>query len=306
MKTWLKAVTLIALGIVASHSEATPKQAAALALIGAGYSPKVSATKISTDFLTECQVERYKVTGQDPIDLKPRSLILHSFKGASGNSKAVILMPPITGTTDLEVGISEALCQDGVRAVIVEKIERDENFALEIATYDRVALKKLAAIRHAAEYLAASGAKEIGVLGISAGGLAASLALGVEAKIRKAALIGTGLDLAEVVVDSTEATQAKLRDERMRRLGFKNREEYLAALKAGITLDNSDFIGFSGPKRVWMSVMNRDTVVPTRTQLALAKALKPEKLVTYDSNHIDGIIQTFANEREAIVRFFKN
>ena len=280
------------------------KKDQALALIQSGYVPAISVEKIETDFIGGCRVETYRVSGRDPVDRALRMIRVRSFQGTSAK-RAVIIMPSIVGTSVLETGYAQALCDRNIRAAIIESIERDNPINLDIASYDRAALRKLAAIRHVVEFLAQR-SNRIGILGTSAGGLSASLALGIEAKIKVGVLIATGGDLAEIAADSTEESQARLREARMKRFGFTSRVQYLDALKSGITLNNLDFAGFTGQKPAWMSVVTGDTVVPTRTQLELKRVLRPRESVEYAGDHIGGILKTYMLARPSIIEFFEN
>jgi len=283
------------------------RKARALHLITSTYSPKVRAQKVSTHERNDCKIERYHVVGRDPVDKKDRTIRIASYRthGAVAQKRAVIIVPSIVGTTLLENWYADLFCRNEVRALVIENIERDTPVDVSIASYDRAALRKLAAIRHLAEFLYSERYIRVGVLGTSQGALAASLALGVERKIKAGALIAGGGDLAEIVADSTEQSQAALREQRMKAFGYRNRDEYLRALKEQIVINNLDFVGYTGFKPVWMSVVRGDTVVPTRTQMALVKALKPKRVVYYDGDHVGGIIKTYFVSSPAIVDFFR-
>ena len=268
-------------------------------MITASYSPKIQAAKLTKEVSGACKIEWIRVTGEDPVDKKPRSIRIRSYSGA-GSSRAVVILPPITGTTPLERGYAGAFCNENIQAVIIDTIQRDTPVGLSIKSYDQVALRKLAAIRHVIELLNAKHTKSIGILGTSAGALIASLALSVEPRIKSGVLIAAGGDLAQIAVDSTEASQTKLREQRMRAFGYHTRAEYLRALKSQIVINNLDFVGFTGPKPTWMSIIVDDTVVPTRTQLALRNALRPTIAVEYTGDHLAGIIKTFLFEEDPL------
>lgn len=284
------------------------RKARALQLITSSYSPKIRVSKVSTNDGSDCKVERYQVIGRDPVDKKDRAIRAVSYRAHGGVAvkKAVIIVPSIMGTTMLENWYADLFCRNQIRALVIENIERDVPVDVSIASYDRAALRKLAAIRHLAEFLYSERYNRVGVLGTSQGALAASLALGVERKIKAGALIAGGGDLAEIVADSTEQSQAALREQRMKTFGYRNREEYLRALREQIVINNLDFVGHTGFKPVWMSIVRGDTVVPTRTQESLRKALKPKQVVYYDGDHVGGIIMTYLFSSPAVVDFFRS
>lgn len=284
------------------------RKARAIQLITSSYSPRIKAKKLSNHDSSSCRIDRYQINGLDPVDKKDRAVRVLSY-GAQGSAKlnkAVIIVPSIMGTTMLESGYADSFCRSNIRAVVIESIDRDYPVDISIASYDRAALRKLAAIRHVVEFLYSNRSTRIGILGTSQGALAASLALGVERKIKAGALIAGGGDLAEIVVDSTEESQAALREQRFKEFGYRNRTEYLKALREGIVINNLDFAGYTGFKPVWMSIVTGDTVVPTRTQLALAKALKPKQVVQYNGDHVGGILKTYLVSSPAVVQFFKS
>lgn len=304
--TGLVTMMLSSLAQATEFADSGPRKFKALQLISQSYSPKVSAKRISLSHKGDCRTAEYNVIGQDPIDGRNRAVKVrvHRPFGTSPVERAVIVIPSIIGTTTLESVYALDICKRGLWSLVVEGIERDNPVQLALSSYDKAALRKLAAIRHITEFLYAQGVRDIGVLGTSQGALVASLALGLEAKIKTAALIAGGGDLAEIVVDSMETSQAALRAQRMQRFGYGSRTEYLRALRHQISINNMDFVGFTGSKPVWMSVVTDDTVVPTRTQLDLKKALQPVEVVEYSGDHIAGILKTFMFSKGSVIEFF--
>ncbi len=284
------------------------RKARALRMINSSYSPKITFRKLSERSNEGCTVGRYQINGLDPVDKKDRAVHVLSYVGKKQMRKeqAVVIVPSIVGVSPLETWYADLFCGKWLRALIIENIERDEPVGLSLKDYDRAALRKLAAIRHSVEFLYADGSRQVGVMGTSQGAIAASLALGIERKIKAGALIAGGGNLPEIIVDSTQDLLKALREERMKAFGFRSRDEYLRALRANIVINNLDFAGHTGFKPVFVSIAEDDTKVPTPTQWALARAFRAQHIVRYRGNHIPVILKTYLVSGGAIYEFFRS
>ena len=267
----------------------------AVELIENGYVPGItvhveSSEEKGVNGLATCQIQKIRIEAKDPIEdqlshIGARLYQPRIFGQMNPNSKAVIVLPPLGGTTPLEDAYSLGFCAFGFRAVALEYWTPNSRNEFDLKAHDRQAVRAVTAVRRLIELIAPTRKNQVGVLGTSAGAIMGALALGVDSRLGAGVLIAGGGDLPEIFTTSTEPGIQRLRQKRMKRYGFKSLEEYYLALKQNIRIDPVQFARFSGPKRVLTILAENDTVVPTSTQWALYEAFGKQELIRINSSH---------------------
>jgi hypothetical protein len=255
-----------------------------------------------------CPMKSLRLEILDAVTRRPAvveaKIYLPRRRQAKSELRSVIILPPTGGENMLDRGYANALCAAGFQSVLVSGWTHQTDSKLELSVHDEGALRALSAVRHVLDYLNPTRNTQVGILGTSVGALSASLALGFDARLQSSVLIVGGVDLPQIYAHSDERGAVKLREQRMRALGFGTRKNYLAALRQHVRIEPRDFAGHSGPKNVLAFIGSDDTTVPTRNQEELAAVFRAERAV-YSGNHFQTILHTYWRERPRITRFFQ-
>lgn len=273
------------------------------------YNPEMAATATpSGRSLTLCPTTDLRLAVQDPVTKAPGFVQARVYDPLSAadrdGGRAVLVLPPTGGENVLDQGYANALCSAGIRAVLVQTWFQQTEATLDMAMHDNGAVRSLSAIRHLLDWLKPARASQVGILGTSVGALSSALALGFDSRLNTAALIVGGVDMPAIIAATTEKGGAALRDARMKAYGFKNQDEYLAALRQNVKIDPAQFTDFSGPKNVLAFVGTKDVTVPTANQLELVKDFAATS-DEYAGDHVATILNTFTWKRGKIVSYFQ-
>ena len=136
-------------------------------------------------------------------------------------------------------------------------------------------------IRRGVSWLAARpeiDAAEIGIFGISLGGITAALAAGAEPRIKNVCLLLAGGDVGEATWDSHELRAVR---ERWLAQG-KTREEYFETLRV---VDPVTYASAARGKRILMLNAASDEVIPRRCSESLWHALGEPEIRWYSGGH---------------------
>lgn len=300
-------MSLTAVLTLSETAQAAPS-ADVIQKIESAYSPASEARVRAAGYsLFGCSLESLKLTALDPVTKDPgetKATIYRSpFARKSSPAKTILLLPPTGGENALDRGYANTLCLAGFKVVLISGWASDDEVSLDLGMHDKGALRVLTAVRRMVDYLQASGAGPIGILGTSVGAMGSALALGYDARIKAGVLIVGGVGMAEIIARTDEPGAAKLRAARLKHHGFKNLEDYEAALRARILIEPADFANYSGTKRVLAFNGTLDSTVPLKNQRDLARVFGA-KAEDYEGDHGQTILRTFAFKQKAILDFF--
>lgn len=295
---------LLALLLSPALAIAAPAESARAKVLN--YDPAIVADASFAGWsLRGCTIRDIQIQGKDPVSGETRTVQVkeYSARGA-GNEKAVVLLPPTGGENILDRGWGNVFCANGIRLLLVQHWAHDDFVSLELTMHDQGALRALAAVRHTVEYAETTGSSRLGILGTSVGALTSTLALGVEPRLRTGALVVGGHGFADIISRTTEQGAAKLREERLKKFGFTEKQ-YAEALAQAVSIEPVDFWNPAAPKPVMMVVAKQDVTVPSDTQYALAEKLHPAELLEIDDNHVNTVIATYWKHSDSILSFFQ-
>lgn len=299
---------LLALILTAAQAFATPAPDLA-ALVAKAYDPHVSFVPYREEKLSPggCSNGRNFIEAKGAWSQQPRTIELNEYRGKLGpTQRAVIIMPPTGGETWLDQQWGNALCQAGLRAVIVrsfEMIADDDDFNPRM--YDHEALEALVAIRQVTDYLQRTGSTSIGIMGTSLGALQASFAVAVDSRLNTAAFIAGGLGLAQIAAYSNEPAQKKLREIRMP-AWHMNQEQYAEALRRAVHIDVVPYVSpaLAQTKKVYQVIATEDSYVPTANQWRLYHAFGDQQKLEIKHDHVEAIIRNVFQHKTPLVQFF--
>lgn len=272
------------------------------------YNPAIEFRQVSSSWsLYGCSIEEFQVLGQDPVTLERRTVNVSIYRaqGEREGQHTVIILPPTGGVNILDRGYANELCSSGLTVAMISQWEHQTEVSVDFSMHDNGALRAIAASRHVIEFLETQHPRAIGILGTSVGAIAGFLVLSIEPRISSAALIVGSARFADVIAESDETGASKLRQDRMKILGLKNRDEYRRAVRQNVNIEPSTLIGYTGMKPALVVSADADTTVPTEYQLELANLLQAEVHLQLRGNHRQAITETFCQHRGDIVNFFR-
>ncbi|MEX0678290.1 MAG: alpha/beta hydrolase family protein [Pirellulales bacterium] len=228
---------------------------------------------------------------------------------AAGPKPGVVVLHILGGDFDLARLFCRAMATRGVAALFLKMPyygeRRQEGSPARMVSMDpyetaRGMTQAALDIRQAAGWLAAQQEiddKQIGVLGISLGGITAALAAGIEPRLTKACLILAGGDMGEVAWQSTEMTELR---EHWTAAGH-TKEELFEVLRP------VDPVTYARPvpgRKILMLNASRDEVVPPACTRALWRAFGEPEIVWWDAGHFTAVRYLFSGAARA-VEFFQ-
>jgi dienelactone hydrolase len=226
-----------------------------------------------------------------------------------GAKPGVVVLHILGGDFDLARLFCRALATRGVAALFLKMPyygeRRQEGSPARMVSVDPVETARgmtqaVLDIRRAASWLASQqdvDDGQIGVLGISLGGITAALVTGIEPRITKACLILAGGDMGEVAWQSTEMTELR---ERWTAQGH-TKEELFELLRP---VDPVTYARPVAGRKILMLNASRDEVVPPACTKALWRAFGEPEIVWWDAGHYTAVRYLFSGAARA-VEFFQ-
>lgn len=295
--------------MLASSAVAAPDAAILQRLMG-NYDPKIEVESGETGrSLVGCPYTEHALKGKDPVTGSSREVRLAEYAVKAGDedhARAILIIPPTGGENLIDQGWANFFCARGFRAVIVRDWDHQDEATLDPAMHDTGAVRALASVRHAVEFLESSGSKRIGILGASVGAMTSGLAIGLEPRIKAAALVVGGVGMHQIIARSTEETLTQLRQKRMEAYGYATIGEYEKALAAKIRIDPADFAGRPGRGPVLAVVATEDETVPTEFQDRLVAAYRAAPVIRLQVDHSTAIRHAYWYHCDAFKAFFEN
>jgi cephalosporin-C deacetylase-like acetyl esterase len=213
---------------------------------------------------------------------------------AAGKKPAVVVLHILGGDFDLARMVCRALAARGAATLFLKMPyygERRQDgsparmVSLDVEETARGMTQAVLDIRRAAAWLASReeiDEAQIGILGISLGGITAALATGIEPRLTKACLILAGGGMGEVVWNAPQMTELR---EKWLTAG-RTKDELFAALRP------VDPVTYARPvpgRKVLMLNARHDEVIPPACTLALWRAFGEPEIVWWDAGHYTAV-----------------
>jgi dienelactone hydrolase len=226
-----------------------------------------------------------------------------------GKKPGVIVLHILGGDFDLARLFCRALANRGVAALFLKMPyygeRRQEDSPARMISTDpdetvRGMTQAVLDIRQAAAWLAAQeeiDSGQLGIMGISLGGITAALATSLEPRISKACFLLAGGDMGEVAWTSTE--MAPLRKRWAERGGSK--AELFATLKV---VDPVTYARPTPGRKILMLNASQDEVIPPACTRALWRAFGEPEIIWWEAGHYTAVRYIFSGLAKT-VEFFE-
>ncbi len=275
----------------------------------ADFKSQISRPKAA--FYESCERMPAKVFGLHPLTGEERqiSLVIMRYRGQPnsnpGSRRSVLIVPPSGGVNQLDYTYGEMLCAKGIEAWVITEWDRGVKdyigLTLDIESHDTVALSHLVALRQIVQHMPG----RAGILGTSAGGKLAAVALAVEPRLQAGVLVAAGADLPQILANSNLQTLRELRDLRMQTFNWSF-AQYAAELREKVIIDPLWFAADLRAKQVGTVIAFRDRTVPSRNQLLLEEISQAKRITDYNDDHTAAIVKAALSGSWKVIRFFQN
>lgn len=207
----------------------------------------------------------------------------------------VMVTPTFIGTAVLEPRLANQLCQSGWAAGIVDTLNLSAPSSASAWEHEdqkmKFAVESLRTVLDFAERDARIDKSRLGVIGLSMGGITASILAGLEPQRLKASVIvAAGGNLPYIYANSTSNKLKALRDFRMKALSIASTNDYEESMVKNLKYDPIHFAANVGRDRVLMVLADQDTKIPTQAQNELFSAMGKPDFLTVGSSHIGTLL----------------
>ncbi len=228
---------------------------------------------------------------------------------SAGKKPGVIVLHILGGDFDLARIFCRALASRGVAALFLKMPyygeRRQQDSPVRMISMDpeetvRGMTQAVLDIRQAASWLAVQeeiDPEQLGIMGISLGGITGALAAGMEPRFSKVCLLLAGGDMGEVAWTSTEMAPLRKRwDE-----SGRTKEELFTALKV---IDPVTYVRPLPGRKVLMLNASQDEVIPPACTRALWRAFGEPEIVWWNAGHYTAI-RYLGSGLMRVVQFFE-
>lgn len=213
----------------------------------------------------------------------------------------IIIMPPTGGENYLDRSYAKQFAKAGGHVKILTEWANSSENKYDLALHQRLHARAVKAIEIVLKSFPEG--EPVSLLGTSLGGLFSSIAASKFSNIDRIIVIGAGVPIPELIVDSDQEAMVYLKDIRKNKLNLKNRNEYVSALKREFFLDPTDLEPGYKNKKLGQFLITKDKTVPTANQEKLKQLWQPQLLVEMHWSHFWGIIFTWFNHSQKITDF---
>lgn len=253
---------------------------------------------------------RGKLYGKDPTKNEEMEVPFFFFENRNthnGPRPLIVLMPPIEGLDILSKDTANYLARRGFHVIVAMVNDHIGNLERPISDIDGFLIRTTVSVRmlldFAHERKDIIDTNSIGAYGVSLGGIRASLAYGVDDRIKAAWTAVAGGGIAKILTESSQSIVREYREERIYREFLYDDEDFYREIKRLNKIDPLTYAHRRSRDDIYMITAQYDRAVPTATQNKLWREFdSPERSRIY-GNHFVGII-AYRLFLGRIVRFF--
>lgn len=228
-----------------------------------------------------------------------------------GRHPGVVVLHILGGDFDLSRLFSRNLAQHGMAALFLKLPyygpRRPEGVKVRMVSEDprqtvEGMRQAILDVRRAAAWLAAQGeidSEQLGVFGISLGGITSALAVTAEPRFQKACLMLAGGDVGQVAWDNPKLAQLRQKWTD----GGGTKEEFLSLWRSIDPVTYADRVRSRKPKILMLNA-KRDEIIPPVCTESLWRAFGEPEIVWYDAGHISAM-KHLLDGLSRVSRFFQ-
>lgn len=227
-------------------------------------------------------------------------------RGASAKA-TILIIPPTGGVNPVDKSYAQNFCEAGFDTFILKTWTGWDEFGYELEIHQRFYERSIRAVEVVLSEVSSS---FIGVFGTSVGALHLSNVVEVNARVDAAFLVVAGTPIRSIIVESDEKQMVDAHKKRFEIFGFKNDQQYEAAIDKVLSMEPMKLAKLKGNGRegkdIGMVIAKSDTTVPTRYQYELRDFWKPQVVYESSFNHFFAILETWWLRQGKIIQFFQD
>ncbi len=256
------------------------------------------------------KVYRGKLLGTNPSDGRNLNIPFYYLKPRRiSNKKSPLMMvfPPIIGTNpiDWDLAIHFVLKKYNVIVALMPENISDPNRpvsdASDFLVRTTISSRMLIDLASSWEHVDSS---KIGAVGVSLGGIRASLLLGVDLRLNAAVTFVAGGNFPEIMTHSQQNIMKSWRETRMEIEGISTNQDFFERISEVMEIDPIYFAARRNRKDIFMIVGKKDNIVPTKNQYELWKSFGKPKAEFLPAGHVPTAL-TWRYFLPSITRYFK-
>jgi len=261
-----------------------------------------------------CTISSVNIQGPDPITQIPQKVGMTRYLPTNDNSSEsakteLFIMPPTSdisknprgASTPLDQWYALELCNQGIKATILENWDGYVEPGLyDFGTHDRNTLRAMHAAVMALHYINSP----VYIFGTSVGAIFSSILLGMVDQIHGGVLLVGGAPLVEVLKTTDQTIPRTMREERLAHYPqIHGLDDYEKLLTKNVRISPENFIVPEKAKNMIMIMANKDTTVPTPTQISLWNDWGKPTLIQHHGDHVHTIVKSFLLDRYRLKKF---
>ena len=230
-------------------------------------------------------------------------------RSATAAVPAVIIIPTIEGVTPLENSLSSSYCKQKIAAVVADVNVTELPADLPAwGAEDQNDIRAIHRLRAIADFLQTDSrinGQQMGTIGLSLGGITASLFAAADARLQSAVITVGGGNLPAILTESDAKQVIRIRDARLSAGTITSLADYEENLHRSIVIDPIYMGSFIGESRVMMVIADNDTKVPSKHQWALREQIGQPETLQYSGSHLWTLIDIVFRSADKVINFAK-
>lgn len=210
--------------------------------------------------------------------------------GTTNRVPIIMVLPMLGGGYELERHFAGYFASHGYAAAIVRRDRRQKQMKVE--ELDALMRQMVVDHRQVVDWFESRpelDAARLGIFGVSMGGIKGAILIGLEPRIKAAALGLAGGDLPFIITRTTEAGLVKRREQELKERNITI-DESERQLRAIITCDPLTYAPYVDPRKVMLVLANNDTVVPIAKGIELKEKLRNPETIFIPGGHYTAVL----------------
>lgn len=214
------------------------------------------------------------------------TIVIEQYLNTDPNAPGIVVLPIYGGHYEVAQYFSRYFAKNGYSAFIVHREDKYKERAC--TNSDESMVRMVQRQKQAVDWIAHDDAK-LGVFGVSAGGMKATMLASLDKRFDAAVIALAGADIALICAESEEGRIVKEREAVMgeEKLTIAQFRDYV---ERNTKLKLADYAGYLDPSQTLQIIAARDKTVPTEAQMKLYDALGKPKMHKMQAGHRSSLL----------------
>ncbi len=222
----------------------------------------------------------------------------------------IIITPPISGVSVMDRSFAKMFVKKGFHVVIAEAYTDISNPETPVSELSPVLARLVVGIRRIVDFAEDQpeiNSEQIGLFGVSLGGIRGIMAHSVDTRIGPTIILMAGGDFPSMLLECDNKYCNGYKNARFAAGDFENPDTMEDEFAKWLRFDSLDFASLARTEEIFMYISGRDREVPTDNQWKLWEALgRPDHSFHKKLGHKKMGAVVFLFRRGEVVRFYKS